>query len=125
MGSKAEPIHVEPTIVPQIERLASTSPEPKSDTSSEFDFLLVDAKETETIAESKCLEMDRDRSKSDSNLLSKANSKRKPPLVYNSPPYNEKNLREQKKKKREKAETNPDVTTVTETSQTEYTSEKD
>jgi len=123
--SKKEPKPVEPTVITQIERLASTSPEPKSDTSSEFDFLLVDAKETETIEESKCLEMDRDRSKSDSNLLSKANSKRKPPLVYNSPPYNEKNLREQKKQKREKAETNPDATTVTETSQTEYTSEKD
>jgi len=123
--AKEEPKHVEPTIIPQIERLASTSPEPKSDTSSEFDFLIVDAKETETLEESKCLEMDRDRSNSDSNLLSKANSKRKPPLVYNSPPYNEKNLKQQKKQKREKAETNADATTVTKTSQTEYASEKE
>jgi len=119
-------VKIEQAGVPQIERVASTSVETKSDDlSSDFDFLL-DAKESD-LSNSNCIEMYRDRSKSDSNLLSNNSSKRKPPLVYNSPPYNEKNMREQKKQKREKPDVIPSASpsTLTVSKASTYTSEQE
>lgn len=108
---KNETIEAPKIEVPPIVAQPSNSVDNKSDDFSDLDYLDVNPKDLPSLNEID----DRGRSKSDSALCNKHNFKRKPPLVQGfASQYNEKNMREQNKQKRE--EIHPNQIDVSQTS---------